>query len=59
MKEFCTANPSADFLPMAVTGRATVYSWRCTAGAPVVDKELTKPDARGFLSNVWYEVPGK
>ena len=59
MKEFCTAMPAADVIPAAVTGRATVYSWRCTAGAPAVDKELTKPDARGFLSLFWYEVPGK
>ena len=56
MKEFCTAMPAADVIPAAVTGRATVYSWRCTAGQPAIDKELTKPDARGFLSSFWYEV---
>lgn len=59
MKEFCTAMPSADVIPAAVTGRATVYSWRCTAGQPAIDKELTKPDARGFLTSFWYEVPAK
>ena len=59
MKEFCTANPTADVIPAAVTGRATVYSWRCTGGQPAIVKELTQPDARGFLSSFWYEVPGK
>ena len=40
MKEFCTANPKSDFLPAAVTGRETVYSWKCTDGVPAIDKEL-------------------
>jgi hypothetical protein len=59
MKDFCTANPKSDFLPAAVTGRETVYSWKCTDGVPVVDKELTKPDAAGFLSMFWYEIASK
>ncbi len=59
MNEFCKANPKSDFLPAAVTGRETVYSWKCTDGVPAVDKELTKPDAAGFLSMFWYEIPAK
>lgn len=57
MKEFCTANPASDFIPAAVTGRATVYSWSCSAGAPVAGKQVAEPDARGFLSNYWYAIP--
>jgi hypothetical protein len=56
MKDFCQANPTSDFIPMVVTGRATVYSWKCDKGTPVVDKQISEVDARGFLSNVWYEV---
>jgi predicted lipoprotein len=59
MNDFCKANPKSDFLPAAVTGRETVYSWKCTDGVPAVDKELTKPDAAGFLSMFWYEIAGK
>lgn len=58
MKDFCAANPASDFIPAAVTGRATVYAWRCTGGAPTVDKQVSEPDARGFLSNFWYAIPG-
>jgi hypothetical protein len=57
MKDFCTANPASDFIPAAVTGRATVYEWRCTSGAPAVVKQVSEPDARGFLSKYWYAIP--
>jgi hypothetical protein len=54
MAEFCTANPASDFIPAAVTGRATVYQWRCTSGAPAIVKQMTEVDAQGFLSTYWY-----
>ena len=56
MNDFCKANPASDVIPAAVTGRATVYAWRCANGAPAIEKELTKPDAQGFLTMFWYEV---
>lgn len=59
MNDYCKANPKSDFLPTVVTGRATVYSWQCTDGTPTIAKELTKPDAAGFLSLFWYEIAGK
>jgi len=59
MADFCQANPNSDFIPAYVTGRATVYEWRCTNDAPEIVKQLVEPDAQGFLSNIWYEIsPG-
>ena len=59
MVDFCEANPTSDFIPAVVTGRETVYEWRCTDGVPEIVKELFKPDAQGFLSDFWYEIsPG-
>ena len=59
MADFCTANPNSDFIPAYVTGRATVYEWRCTNDAPEIVKQLVEPDAQGFWSNIWYEIsPG-
>lgn len=59
MNDYCKANPKADFIPAVVTGRATVYEWKCVNGKPEVGKELFKADARGFISDFWYEiVPG-
>jgi len=59
MADFCKANPTSDFIPANITGRATVYEWRCTNGAPEIVKQLVEPDAQGFLSNIWYELsPG-
>ncbi len=56
MNDFCKANPAASAIPAVVTGRATVYDWKCTAGKPAINKELTKPDARGYLTMYWYEL---
>jgi hypothetical protein len=54
--DFCTANPDSDFIPAVVTGRETVYEWRCTNGAPEIVRQVSQPDAQGFLSEIWYEV---
>jgi len=56
MNEFCQANPSSDSIPAYVTGRATVYDWKCANGAPVINQQLTEPDGRGFLKMFWYEI---
>ncbi|MFN8474980.1 MAG: hypothetical protein U0822_22525 [Anaerolineae bacterium] len=56
MNDFCKANANSDFIPMAVTGRATVYAWKCVNGTPTIDKQVTEPDAQGFLANVWHPV---
>lgn len=55
-KDFCQQNPDSDFIPMVVTGRETVYEWRCNNAAPEIVRQLTEPDARGYLSNIWYEI---
>jgi hypothetical protein len=55
-KDFCQQNPDADFIPMVVTGRETVYEWICRNGKPVIVRQFSQPDARGFLSNIWHEI---
>jgi hypothetical protein len=57
MTEFCRDNADADNMPAFVTGRQTVYSWGCTGDTPAIVREVTQPDARGFLSTIWYEIP--
>jgi hypothetical protein len=59
MTDFCRENPDSDFIPADVTGRETVYEWRCTGGVPEVVKQVFTPDAQSFLSDFWYEInPG-
>ncbi len=55
--EFCRQNPGAPVVPMVVTGRATVYEWRCAASVPVIERQFAVPDSRGYLKNIWYEIP--
>jgi Tol biopolymer transport system component/putative hemolysin len=54
--EFCQQNPDSDYIPAAVTGRETVYEWRCRDGAPEVVQQVFQPDAQGFLSELWYKI---
>ncbi len=54
--EFCAANPNADVVPAAVTGRETVYEWHCKDGAPEIVRQVFKPDVRGFISDFWYAL---
>ena len=52
---YCHENPNEDFIPMAVTGHATIYSWKCIGGKPVITGTETL-DARGFQSSIWHRV---
>ena len=54
--QFCRQHPDSDVVPMVVTGRATVYEWRCRGGAGVAVRQFAQPDARGYLSNIWFEL---
>jgi len=56
MQDFCKANPAADFIPAAVTGRATVYEWECAGGQPQVVKQLFQSDPQGYLADFWVEL---
>jgi len=57
MTDYCAANPSSDFIPAYITGHSTVYEWRCTAGTPAVVKQVWQVDRRGFVADIWYEIP--
>lgn len=59
MKQFCTENPAAEFIPAYVTGRATVYEWRCRDGKPEVVRQIFAVDAQGYLADFWYELAPK
>jgi putative hemolysin len=56
MGDFCKNNLNADVIPAAVTGRATVFDWKCMDGKPTVVKQVFTPDAQGFLKDFWYQL---
>ena len=53
MVDFCKSNPNSSYLPASVTGRITIYEWRCAGGEPQITKTVDEPDARGFPSAYW------
>ena len=56
---YCQKRRNAPMIPVDVTGLATVYAWRCHRGAPRITGTFAEPDARGFLADIWREVPPK
>jgi hypothetical protein len=56
MEDFCKANPTADAIPAAVTGRATVFEWKCDVGTPEVVRQVFQVDPQEYLADFWYEL---
>jgi hypothetical protein len=54
--DFCRQNPDAELIPMAVTGRATVFAWRCAGERPAIVRQFARPDAAGYLADIWYRI---
>lgn len=59
LNEFCTANPDAEVIPAVVTGRATVYEWRCQGGTPQIVKQVFTADPQGYIAEFWYTIEVK
>jgi hypothetical protein len=57
MADFCRSRPGQDVIPAYVTGRATVYLWRCADGTPQTVRTVTTADPRGFLASAWHRIP--
>ncbi|MFN7990253.1 MAG: DUF333 domain-containing protein [Thermoanaerobaculia bacterium] len=53
---YCTANPSAETVPAALTGWTTVWAWGCREGRPAIAGRRFHADARGFLDELWHRV---
>ncbi len=56
MKDFCQASPNSDFIPMAVTGHSTIYSWHCVNDTPELLDQIETVDAAGYLAGIWYPI---
>lgn len=60
MNKFCADDPAADNIPAAVTGHATVYAWKCSAGKPEIVRQVLNTDTQGYPVEFWYELsPGQ
>jgi putative hemolysin len=53
---YCQENPDADVVPAAAAGRATVFSWSCAGGGPVLGEQVVQADAQGFIADFWYVI---
>jgi len=51
--EWCRANPNDQNIPMAATGHATIYEWRCSGTRAVPVRKFSPIDDRGFEVMNW------
>jgi len=56
MQTYCGANSGAEFIPAVVTGRATIFEWRCIGEDPSIIKQSFSADSQGYLAEVWYKL---
>jgi hypothetical protein len=56
-KEWCQANPAADYVPAYISGHGSAYAWRCQGGVPVRG-QAARLDARGFFAAYWRKLQG-
>jgi hypothetical protein len=56
MNEFCKQNANSDFIPMAVTGHDTIYSWHCKKNQAEVLDQVNHVDDAGFITEIWYAI---
>jgi hypothetical protein len=49
---YCRKERNLDFVPMAVTGHATMYSWSCVKGRAVITDQM-QLDKQGFQAELW------
>ncbi len=59
MESFCKANPDAIGIPAYVTGRATVYTWKCNSNTPEIVQQVSQVDPQGYLALFWHELAPK
>jgi len=53
---WCRDHPNADFVPAAVTGHETIYTWRCDGTRAVIDRQVEQVDPQGFVAGNWRRV---
>jgi len=57
MRAYCEENPGSDFIPMYVTGHATLFQWACIGKEVRRGKRTTQLDARGYIASIWHRIP--
>jgi hypothetical protein len=50
---YCSTHLGAKFIPMVVTGHATIYSWSCEATRARAGAPMQSVDRRGFIRDLW------
>jgi hypothetical protein len=53
---WCADHAGSDFIPMYVTGHATIYQWRCDGPKAAITGTAFTVDDHGFIAQMWKQV---
>jgi len=51
--EYCRQNSGSAFIPMAVTGHDTIFTWRCAGAVAAPGRPIERLDGQGFVARTW------
>ncbi len=54
--DYCNHNPDSDFIPLAVVGHNSIYSWHCNGHNPEIREQVDQADTQGYLRRIWYAL---
>lgn len=54
--QYCRMHPG-DSVPASVAGHDSIYDWSCEGSLARPSKQAWRVDSRGFIADVWRQVP--
>jgi hypothetical protein len=55
--QWCLDHPDTDVVPAVATGHDTLFSWACRGTTPLITRQFSHPDTRGFIAEFWKTLP--
>jgi hypothetical protein len=54
--DWCRDHPDVAYIPAAVVGHDTIFTWQCQGGVPRVVRQVLAVDDQGFIKQYWKEL---
>ena len=53
---WCQKHPDASFVPLFAAGHDSIYAWRCHGTRAVIERQVQRLDAQGYVTENWREI---
>jgi hypothetical protein len=55
-ESWCQTHPDASFVPLFAAGHDSIYAWRCHGTRAIIERQVQRLDAQGYVVENWREV---